>query len=108
QAALTRLGSNVIRTSRVMLPVCPRRATLASLHPWRGAFTGWHTLEWCPEKAVPVPGSQLCSWNTCRELYRQVGNFVGSVSTDPCGVPASVGRRSPLSTTPAFSQALIC
>src|SRR5215813_9494817 len=79
QAALTRLGSNVIRTSRVVLPVCPRRATLASLHPWRGAFTGWHALERCPQQSIPVPGSQLCSWNTCRELYRQVSNFVGSV-----------------------------
>src|SRR5262245_38179455 len=79
QAALTRLGSNVIRTSRVMLPVCPRRATRASLHPWRGAFMGWHTLQRCPQKSIPIPGAQLCSWNTCRELYRQVGNFVGSV-----------------------------
>src|SRR5262249_15542706 len=87
QAALTRLGSNVIRTSRVMLPVCPRRATVASLHPRRGAFTGWHTLEWCPEKSVPIPGSQLCSWNTGRELYRQVSNFVGSVPSIPCGMP---------------------
>jgi len=64
-----------------MLPVCSRRATLTSLHPWRGAFTGRHALEWCPQKTVPVPGAQLCSWNTCRELYRHVGNFVGSVNS---------------------------
>jgi hypothetical protein len=39
----------------------------------------WHSLERCPQKPIPIPGSQLCSWNTCRELYRQVSNFVGSV-----------------------------
>ena len=79
QAGLTRLGSNVMRTSRVVLRVCSRRATLASLLPWRGAFARWHSLEWGPQKPITIPGSQLCSWNTCRELYRQVGNFVGSV-----------------------------
>src|SRR5262249_24633113 len=73
------LGSNVMRTSMVVLPVRPRRATRASLHLRRGAFMGRHTLEWCPQKPVTIPGSQLCSWNTRRELYQQVGNFVGSV-----------------------------
>ena len=79
QAGLPQLGSNVMRTSRVVLPVRPRRATRASLYPWRGAFTGRHALEKCPQKPVPIPGSQLGSWNTYRELYRQVSNFVGSV-----------------------------
>jgi Reverse transcriptase (RNA-dependent DNA polymerase)/Transposase IS200 like len=68
-----------MRTSRGVLPVCPRRATLASLPPGREVFIGRHTLERCPQKPVPIPGSQLCSWNTRRELYRQVSNFVGSV-----------------------------
>src|SRR5262249_45488793 len=79
QAGLPQLGSNVMRTSMVVLPVRPRRATRASLHLRRGAFMGRHTLEWCPQKPVTIPGSQLCSWNTRRELYRQVSNFVGSV-----------------------------
>src|SRR5262249_42819593 len=79
QAGRPQLGANVLRTSRVVLPVRPRRATWASLHPGRGAFMGRHTLERCPQKPVTIPGSQLCSWNTRRELYRQVSNFVGSV-----------------------------
>jgi retron-type reverse transcriptase len=40
-----------------------------------------HSLERCSQKSIPIPGSQLCSWNTCRELYRQVSNFVGSVAS---------------------------
>jgi RNA-directed DNA polymerase len=36
-------------------------------------------LEWGPQKPVPVVGAQLCQWNTRRELYQKVGNFVGSV-----------------------------
>src|SRR6266581_4662722 len=79
QAGLTRLGSKVMRTSRIVLRVRPRRVTTASLLLWRGAFTGWHSLEWCPQKPVPVVGAQLCPWNTRRELYQKVGNFVGSV-----------------------------
>src|SRR4029450_2940488 len=79
QVGLPQLGSNVMRTARVMLPVCPRRATLVSLPPGCGAFTGRHALQRCPQKPLTIPGAQLGSWNTCRELYRQVSNFVGSV-----------------------------
>src|SRR5215831_13751590 len=79
QAGLTQLGSNVTRTSRGVLPVRPRRATLASLYPGRGAFAGQHVLQRCPQKPVPIPRSQLCSWNARRKLYQHVGNFVGSV-----------------------------
>jgi hypothetical protein len=79
QAGLTQLGSNVMRTSRGVLPVRPRRATLASLYLWRGAFRGQYALERCPQKSITIPRSQLCSWNARRELYQKVGNFVGSV-----------------------------
>src|SRR5262249_20669791 len=79
QAGLTRLGSNVMRTSRVVLRVRTRRATLASLLPWRGAVAGNHSLEWRPQKPITIPGSQLCSWNARRVLYQDVGNIVGSV-----------------------------
>src|SRR5215475_8115437 len=66
-----------MRTTRVILRLGPRRATLASLCPWQGVFMRGHSLERCSQKSIPIPGSQLCSWNTCRELYRQVSNFVG-------------------------------
>jgi hypothetical protein len=33
---------------------------------------------------------KLCPWNTRRELYQKVGNFVGSVMIPPCGVPLYV------------------
>src|SRR5439155_24962571 len=79
QAGPTRLGSNVMRTSRVVLRVRTRRATLASLLPWRGAVARLHSLEWSPQKPITIPGSQLCSWNARRVLYQDVGNFVGSV-----------------------------
>jgi len=79
QAALTRLGSNVMRTSRVVLRVCARRATTASLLPWRRVLQGLPRLEGCPQKPVPIAGAQLCPWNARRELYQKVGNFVGSV-----------------------------
>src|SRR5262245_58875688 len=79
QVGLPQLGSNVMRTARVVLPVCPRRATRVSLPPGRGAFTGRHALQRCPQKPLTIPGAQLGSWNTGRELYRQVSNFVGSV-----------------------------
>jgi len=65
QAGLTRLGSNVMRTARVRLRPCPRRATLTSLGPWRGAFARWHSLEWSPQKPLTIPGAQLGSRNTC-------------------------------------------
>jgi hypothetical protein len=81
QAGPTRLGSNVMRTSRVVLRVRTRRATLASLLPWRGAVTRSHSLEWSPQKPITIPGSQLCSWNARRVLYQDVGNFVGSVAS---------------------------
>jgi hypothetical protein len=79
QAALTRLGSNVRRTSRVPLGLCARRATLLSLLPWRRVLQRLPHLERCPEKPVPIAGAQLCPWNARRELYQKVGNFVGSV-----------------------------
>ena len=79
QAGLTRLGSNVMCTSRVVLRVRARRATTASLFPWRGLVTGQHRVERCPEKPVPIAGAQLCPWNARRVLYQKVGNFVGSV-----------------------------
>jgi len=40
---------------------------------------GRHALQRCPQTPLTILGSQLGSWNTGRELYRQVGNFVGSV-----------------------------
>jgi hypothetical protein len=107
QAGLTRLGSNVMRPSRVVLRVRARRATTASLFPWRGMVTGQHRVERCPEKPVPIAGAQLCPWNARRELYQKVGNFVGSVATPPCGVPSSVGLNMSLSTTPALSHSLM-
>jgi RNA-directed DNA polymerase len=35
----------------------------------------------CPEKPVPIAGTQLCPWNARRKLYQHVGNFVGSVAS---------------------------
>jgi RNA-directed DNA polymerase len=81
QAALTRLGSNVRRTSRVLLAWCCRRATLLSLLPWRWVPQSWPHLKRCPEKPVPIAGAQLCPWNARRKLYQHVGNFVGSVAS---------------------------
>ena len=83
QAGLTRLGSNVMCTSRVVLWVRARRATTASLFPWRGLVTGQHRVERCPVKPIPIAGAQLCPWNARRVLYQKVGNFVGSVIS-PC------------------------
>src|SRR5205807_7884707 len=71
----------VMRTSRGVLRVRSRRATLASLLPWRGAVTRGHSLEWGPQKPITIPRPQLCSWNARRELYQHVGNFVGSVAS---------------------------
>ena len=81
QAGLTRLGSKVMRTSRVVLRVRARRATTASLLPWRGLVRGQHRGQRCPEKPIPIPGAQLCAWNARRALYQKVGNFVGSVAS---------------------------
>src|SRR6266446_3577350 len=36
-------------------------------------------LEWGPQKPVTIARLKLCPWNTRRELYQKVGNFVGSV-----------------------------
>jgi RNA-directed DNA polymerase len=79
QAGPTRLGSHVRRTSRGVRRVRTRRATLASLLPWRGAVARSHSLEGSPQKPITIPGSQLCSWHARRVLYQDVGNFVGSV-----------------------------
>jgi len=79
QAVLTRLGSNVRRTSRILLAWCCRRATLLSLLPWCRVLESLPDLERCPEEPVPIAGAQLCPWNTRRKLYQHVGNFVGSV-----------------------------
>src|SRR5437016_1468347 len=79
QAGPTRLGSNVMRTSRGVLLVRTRRATLASLLPWRWVVTRSHSLEWSPQQPITIPGSQLCPWNARRVLYQKVGNIVGSV-----------------------------
>jgi hypothetical protein len=40
QAGLTWLGSNVMRTSRVVLPLCARRATRISFLPWYWVLKG--------------------------------------------------------------------
>ena len=84
QAGLTRLGSHVMRTSRVVLRVRSRRATTASLLPWRWVLQGLPRLEGRPQKPVPRAGAQLCAWTTRRELYQKVGNFVGSVISPVC------------------------
>src|SRR5262252_650727 len=104
QTALTRLGSNVRHTSRVLLGMGARRATLVSLLLWRRVLQRLPRLQGGPQKPVSIAGAQLCPWNARRKLYQQVGNFVGSVAMPPCGVPASVGWRTFLSMYPAFSH----
>ena len=52
---------------------------MVSLLPWRWALQGLPGLERRPQKPVPIAGAQLRPWNTRRELYQHVGNFVGSV-----------------------------
>ena len=79
QAGLTRLGSNVMRTSRVLLGLCARRATLVSLLPWRRVLQRLPGLQRSPQKPVSIAGAQLCPWNTRRELYQHICHFVGSV-----------------------------
>ena len=79
QAGLTRLGSNVRRTSRVLLGLCARRATLVSLLPWRRVLQRLPRLQGSPQKPVSIAGAQLCPWNTRRELYQHICHFVGSV-----------------------------
>src|SRR5215472_1862015 len=81
QTALTRLGSNVRRTSRVRLGVGARRATLVSLLLWRRVLERLPRLQGGPQKPVSIAGAQLCSWNARRKLYQHVGNFVGSVAS---------------------------
>ena len=63
QAGRTRLGSNVMCTSRVLLRLCARRATLVSLLPWRWALQRQPRLERRPQKPIPITGAQLGSWN---------------------------------------------
>src|SRR5262249_14491007 len=79
QTALTRLGSNVRHTSRVLLGMGARRATLVSLLLWRRVLQRLPRLQGGPQKPVSIAGAQLCPWNARRKLYQQVGNFVGSV-----------------------------
>src|SRR5499427_234973 len=79
QTALTRLGSNVRRNSRVLLGMGARRATLVSLLLWRRVLQRLPRLQGGPQKPVSIAGAQLCPWNARRKLYQQVGNFVGSV-----------------------------
>src|SRR5215468_2833157 len=79
QTALTRLGSHVRRTSRVLLGMGARRATLVSLLLWRRVLQRLPRLQGGPQKPVSIAGAQLCPWNARRKLYQQVGNFVGSV-----------------------------
>src|SRR5215831_1836720 len=79
QTALTRLGSNVRHTSRVLLGMGARRATLISLLLWRRVLQRLPRLQGGPQKPVSIAGAQLCPWNARRKLYQQVGNFVGSV-----------------------------
>src|SRR5215471_21835502 len=79
QTALTRLGSNVRHTSRVLLGINARRATLVSLLLWRRVLQRLPRLQRGPQKPVAIAGAQLCPWNARRKLYQQVGNFVGSV-----------------------------
>src|SRR5207249_479623 len=43
-----------------------------------------------PQKPVTIARLKLCPWNTRRELYQKVSNFVGSVTMPPCGVPLRV------------------
>src|SRR4029434_4075149 len=68
-----------MRTSRVGLQRCARRATLVSLLPWRWALQGPSTLERRPQAPIPIIGAQLCPWNARRKLYQNVCHFVGSV-----------------------------
>src|SRR5713101_639876 len=102
QAGLTRLGSKVMRTSRVVLPLCARRATLVSLLPWCRVLQGLSALQGCPKKPIPIAGAQWCAWNTRRKLSHHVGHFVGSVTIPPCGVPASVGWNACVFLSPAL------
>src|SRR5215471_4485521 len=107
QTALTRLGSNVRRTSRVLLGMGARRATLVSLLLWRRVLQRLPRLQGSPQKPVAIAGAQLCPWNARRKLYQQVGNFVGSVAGLPCGVPAVEGMKISPSRIPALSHRLI-
>src|SRR6266446_4614671 len=104
QAGLIWPGSNMRETSRVWCDVLARRATTVSLCLGCGIFPGGPPVEWGTQKPIPVPGAQLGTRNTRRELSHQVGTFVRSVTGPPCGVPSSVGWRTDLSMYPAFSH----
>jgi RNA-directed DNA polymerase len=79
QAELTRLGSNVMRISNIMLCVRSRRAMTASSLPLRWDVVRLHHRERCAQKLGPIAGSKLCTRDARRELYDIFCNFVGSV-----------------------------
>jgi hypothetical protein len=56
-AGLTRLGSNVMPTSRVLLLLWVRRATLLSLLRWGWALQRVPAVQRSPQKAVPIVGA---------------------------------------------------
>jgi hypothetical protein len=93
-AGLTRLGSPVRRTSRGGLRVRTRRATLASVLPWRGACTRRYSLEWSPQKPSTIPGAPLGAWHARRKLYQHGGNLVGSVRCHFRGTHGGSASRS--------------
>ncbi len=68
QAGLTRLGANVMLTSKGLLAVCVRRATILSLLLWSRILLGVSAVQGGPQKPVPIAGAQLCAWNTRRKL----------------------------------------
>ena len=56
-AGLTRLGSNVMHISRVLLLLCVRRATLVSLLLWGCALQQVPAVQRGSQKAVPIVGA---------------------------------------------------
>jgi RNA-directed DNA polymerase len=79
QAELTRLGSNVTRSSNILLCVRSRRAMTASSRPLRRAVVRLHHRERCAQKPSSRAGSKLLTRNARRELYDIFCNFGGSV-----------------------------
>jgi hypothetical protein len=88
QAGLSRLGSNMTRTSSIVLDGGSRRATTASLLPDNRDTTGPPRLERCAQKSVTIPGAQMRPRDARRELYQHFCNFVGSVDRSTCGARA--------------------
>src|SRR5262249_20598484 len=101
QSGVPRLGSNVMWTVSAVGRSRSRRAMTASLLPPRGALTRGLRLQRSASKPVTIPGAQMGPRDVTRELYRQVCNFVGSVTTPPCGVPVMVSCTSSWYMTPA-------